>query len=127
MPCQEEQELWCIFRGDTVPYSFLFQDADSNDEPIPLFGKELWFTMKRKKNQLDTEAGLQKKVVFPDDADSAAGVGYMKLLPEDTDPLEIKTYFYDFQLVDTTVDPADVTTLGSGTVAVKQDMTVSIT
>lgn len=126
MPCQEEQELWCITRGDTVPYTFQLWDADK-DQAIPLFGKELWFTMKRKKTDTDANAGLQKTVVFPDDADSGNGIGYMVLEPADTDPLEIKTYFYDFQLVDTSVSPEVVTTVGTGKVPVKQDITVSTT
>ncbi len=123
MPCQEEQELWCIFRGDSVTYSFLFWDTDT-DTPIDITDMELWLTFKLKAKDTDVDAGLQIKVTFPDNIDSQNGLGHMKLESTDTDPLiPNKSYFYDFQLVNPLVVPADVTTMGSGKVPIKQDIT----
>ena len=125
MPCQAEQELWCIRRGDTVNFTFQFTDDDNNDAPIDISGKTLWFTLKLKAKHTDAEAALQHKVVFPNDSVSQNGIGYMTLEPVLTDPLTIKRHQFDFQLVDDQVSPAVVLTVGRGQLDVVTDITRS--
>ena len=110
-----------FYRGDTKTYQMTFRDVLGN--AIPLYGKELRFTLKSDKDLTDQDAELTKTVVFPDDGNSTAGNGSLQLTATETDVLVPGKYYYDFQLVDTTTNPVTVTTLAAGTVKVLTDIT----
>lgn len=112
-----------FYRGDSKEWAVSFKDAAG--VPIPLFGKKLYFTMKTDKALADADAALQVVLTFPDDAESLAGRGVLQLTASQTETLAIETYFYDFQLVDTTLNPDKVTTVGEGKVKVLEDVTRS--
>jgi len=110
-----------FFRGDTKVYSLTFKDGTGT--PIPLYGKTLYLTFKSDKGLADADAELTVSLVFPNDANSSAGIGVLQLSADDTGSLDPGKYFYDFQLVDETVSPSYVTTLTNGTVKVLEDVT----
>jgi hypothetical protein len=113
------QALPDMYRGDSKTFSFTFKDDAGS--PIDISGQTLWFTLKA--NQTDSDPGvLQQNVTFPTDSNSAAGIGSMVIPASATGSLTPgTTYYYDFQLVDGTY----ITTLGSGTVTILQDITIS--
>jgi hypothetical protein len=113
-------ELRDIFRGDTKTYKVTFTDADGL--PIELFGSELWFTLKKRESDLDADAAFQKQHVFPSDADSTAGIGFLTLTSDDTGAINPGVYSFDFQRV-VPGSPPVVTTLTKGKVRVVQDIT----
>lgn len=113
-----------FYRGDTKEWAVSFTDATG--AAIPLYGKKLYFTMKLDKSLADNATGVFQKIhTFPDNAESTAGRGVLQLTASETETLAIETYFYDFQLVDTTVNPDKVTTVGEGKVKVLEDVTRS--
>lgn len=115
-----------FYRGDTKTWAVSFTDATG--APIPLYGKKLYFTMKLDKALADDATGAFQKVhEFPDDAESTAGRGILNLSAAETETLSLETYFYDFQLVDTTETPPRVTTVGEGKVKVLEDVTRTTT
>jgi len=115
--CSIEHNLCPIVRGDTVPFVFRFKFPDGS--PLDISGLILFFSMK--KDPDGDVVDLQKRVVFPNDVNSKAGIGWLKLNPVDTNPLEpLFTYHYDFQVV---TGSREVYTMGLGTVLVKRDIT----
>jgi hypothetical protein len=115
-----------FYRGDTKEWAVSFTDAQN--VAIPLYGKKLYFTMKLDKALSDAATGVFQKIhTFPNDAESTAGRGILQLTATETETLAIETYFYDFQLVDTTVNPVKVTTVGEGKVKVLEDVTRTTT
>ncbi len=86
-----------FFRGDTRLYNLRF--LDSNQAAIDITGHELWITFKRKLSDDDSEALLQKKIVFPADAESTAGRGQLTLTAAETDSLPVGKLVYDMQKV----------------------------
>ena len=121
MTCQIAQNLCGIFRGDTIPFTFQFNDSDGN--PIDISGMKLYFTMKLNKSSPDGEAtDLQDVVTFPTDPASQAGQGNMTIPSTKTQDLSVnRDYFYDFELVDGNI----VSTVGWGQVKVEQDVTLA--
>ena len=112
-----------FYRGDTKTYPFSF--TDSNGAPISIVGKKLYFTMKAAK--ADPDPGALQKVLgpFADDADGQGGIGTLVLTSDDTGSLTPGKFYYDFQLVDPSVSPPHVTTVGAGTVTVLEDITLT--
>ncbi len=119
MTCQTAQNLCSIFRGDTLPFTFQFNNEDLT--PIDISGMTLYFTMKLKKNSPDGEiTDLQHSVVFPSDTASQNGQGSMEIPSSETQNLTVdREYYYDFELV----DGATVSTIGYGQIKVEQDIT----
>ena len=107
-----------IYRGDTIAYTFNFQESGGTSYDIS--NMTLWFTIKTNEDDPDASAVLQDNVTFPADTNSANGIGYLTIAASSTD-INPGTYYFDFQLVNGTT----VTTLGKGTVSIIQDITVS--
>ena len=118
--CPTQQDLCNLYRGDTLPFTFKFNDPYG--QAIDISGATLFFTM-REDNE-DENPALQVKVLFPIDENSENGIGSMKILPSDTESLEPINYYYDFQLVRS---PDDVFTVGAGRIRVKNDTTKTTT
>lgn len=109
--CAEDQEMCAISQGDTIPFEFEFLQPDMT--PMPLFGKVLDLYMTK---EGDPVGSPFFSVTFPDTDSSRKGLGFMRLLPEDTNKLiPSKTYNFKFKLVN---GPTEIFTVGSGTVPV---------
>lgn len=109
-----------FFRGDTKTYTLTFKDGTGR--AIDVSGHELWFTMKRQITDPDSEAVLQKRVVFADNEASRAGSGMLVLDSTETGAVEPGTYWCDLQKV-VPGSPPVVATLLSGKIAVLPDVT----
>ena len=121
--CATPQNLCSMFRGDTLPFSFQFNDTDG--QPIDISGMKLYFTMKADATSDDGGPGdLQDSVTFPSDAQSALGQGEL-IIPASLTALLIPgtNYHFDFQLVDGTT----IATMGIGQILVDQDITGATT
>ncbi|MEO5378322.1 MAG: phage baseplate upper protein [Magnetococcus sp. DMHC-6] len=114
--------LSSFYRGDTKTFTLNFNDA--NGKPIDITGHELWFTMKQRATDLDSQAALQKKVLFPSGSDSEQGIGSLTLSSDDTGSLTPGIYHYDLQKV-IPENPPIVATLLQGSLEVKLDITQS--
>ena len=106
-----------FYRGDTLTYNFTFKD--SAGVAIDISNTKLYFTLKTDPSYPDTSASLQDSITFPADADSIAGIGSIVISAASTNTLALVVHYYDFQWINGTV----VTTMGSGTLTVLQDIT----
>ena len=114
--------LSAFYRGDTKVFNLSFKDSVGS--PIDITGHELWFTMKTNVTDADTDAILQKKIVFPVGTESESGSGTLTLNSTDTGAIDPGTYFYDIQKV-IPENPPVVATLMSGKISVLPDITRS--
>ena len=114
--------LSAFYRGDTKAFNLSFKD--SAGAPIDITGHELWFTMKGQVTDLDTDAVLQKKIVFPSGTESESGSGTLTLDSDETGAIDPGTYFFDLQKV-IPENPPVVATLMSGKISVLADITRS--
>ncbi len=121
--CPVEQNLCNIYRGDKIPFTFQFNNADGT--PMDISGLKLYFTMKLVASSPDGEVGdLQDSVTFPTDAESVLGIGSMLVAAAKTELLTpVRDYFYDFQLIE--LDGPS--TMGAGKIHVNQDITQATT
>lgn len=115
----EQEDLNSVYPGRTLRFEFLFQNDD--ETPMDISGKKIWFTAKI--NNTDKNPGdndIQASHIFPNDANSIIGIGFMKISPLKTKVLiPGRDMFYDFTLV----SEDDVDTLGSGQFMVLQHTT----
>lgn len=109
-----------FYRGDTKVFSLSFNTGDG--APVNITGHELWFTMKRDINDLDSDAIIQKKHVFPQGEHSEAGIGSLVLESSETGGFEPGLYLYDMQKVIVGTPPV-VSTLLSGRINILPDVT----
>jgi hypothetical protein len=115
-----------FFRGDTKKYTFRLRDKRTG-KPISVHKGVLTFTLKRRKDDPDSEAVLQKSVVGKEyDTRNPEGIITLVLTNDETS-VPPGTYYYDFQFVSCT---GEVTTIlpgqiDSGKVKIKQDVTRS--
>ena len=114
--------LSAFYRGDTKVFNLSFKD--SAGLPINVTGHELWFTMKQEVTDTDEKAILQKKIIFPTNAESEGGSGTLTLDSDETGAIEPGTYFFDLQKV-IPENPPVVATLMSGKISVLADITRS--
>ena len=114
--------LSAFYRGDTKVFNLSFKD--SAGLPIDVTGHELWFTMKLEVTDTDEKAILQKKIIFPTNAESEGGSGTLTLDSDETGAIEPGTYFFDLQKV-IPENPPVVATLMSGKISVLADITRS--
>lgn len=114
-----EKNLDNQVRGDTWILTFNIQNSAGAPENIT--GNDYWFTLKSAIDDVDATAVLQIGPVAAGSPDAANGIITIVALPEDTDHLEAKTYFYDLQEVNTS---NEVTTLLIGKVKVVKDVTL---
>ena len=112
--CMIEQQLCAISRGDSVPFNFRFTE---NGDPLKITGMTLQLILKEDIKQ--KEPDMIKEVIFPDDANSDAGLGNLRLYPDDTMKLRAGvTYCFKFKLLNGALD---VSTVGLGTLPVNPD------
>ena len=109
-----------FYRGDTKIFNLSFKD--SAGDPIDITGHELWFTMKKNVTDLDSNAVLQKQLIFPVGAESENGTGTLTLSSEETGKIDPGKYYYDIQKVIPETPPV-VATVMSGKIAVLVDIT----
>ena len=112
--------LSAFYRGDTKVFNLSFKD--SAGLPINVTGHELWFTMKQEVTDTDEKAILQKKIIFPTNAESEGGSGTLTLDSDETEAIDPGTYFFDLQKV-IPENPPVVATLMSGKISVLADIT----
>ena len=114
-----------FYRGDTKNWSLTFT---KNGSPIDISNMTLYFTLKEDQDYADnaTSGVFQTSTTFPADATSQGGIGSLLLTSTFTNAIPPGAYYYDFQLVDSSVSPSVVTTLAKGTVNVLVDITRTI-
>ena len=114
-----EKNLDNQVRGDTWVLTFNIQTSAGAPEDIT--GNDYWLTLKSAFDDTDATAALQVGPVSAGSPNAANGILTITVLPEDTELLEAKTYFYDLQEVNTS---NEVTTLLIGKVKVVKDVTL---
>lgn len=114
-----------FYRGDTKKYKFTFT---KNSVAVDVTAWEIWFTIKENINDSDYGAAAQVKHTAGDDAldNVVNGILYLTLPSDVSAGIGPGEYVYDFQRVIPGATP-DVDTLESGTVSIKQDVTITIT
>jgi len=116
------QQLNEVTRGDTLIYNVEFQLEDLS--PIPLFGQKLMFVTRLNQDSLDGLVGdIMVTHEFPNDEDSANGVGSIEIPKELTMTLiPGRNVYYEFKLI----KGKTVTTVGSGNFKVLQTLAKTI-
>ncbi len=120
--CQVDQRICDIVVGDAIPFSLKF---GTKDEPEPIAGIKIYFTMKLDRKSPDGLRGdLQHDVTFADGDDATNGIGEMLVPSAKTSLLSPGVdYFYDFRVI----DGGEPYTLGSGVVLAKLGSTTATT
>ena len=106
-----------LYRGDTRTVRVTITNESG---PVNIGGHTLWVTFKKKLTDPDPGA-LQVSAVPPSHADTAVGIGEVKLTDARTNVLDPGLYYYDVQWV----APGIVKTVEAGRVRVKPDRTRS--
>jgi hypothetical protein len=88
-----------IVKRDTKTYVFTLT-RKSTGAAIDISGWYCYFTVKEDFNDLDASALISKDVLFPSNAESEAGIGYLTLSSTETN-IAIGDYYYDMKFVDT--------------------------
>ena len=86
-----------LVKKDTKSYKFTVK---RNGVAVDVSGYSVYFTVKESFEDEDVDAIISKNTVFPTDANSEAGIGYLELTSEETD-VDIGKYYYDMKFVDT--------------------------
>lgn len=112
-------------RGDTYNWRFVFDDGATPPVPINVAGRTLSFTVKASRNDSDAHALVQASAVFPDDANSHNGIGWI-FVPHDqtVNLVPGQKVYYDFQMA--YYDSSNrlvVQTVDTGVVKVDWDVT----
>lgn len=118
---KREIDLDAIVRGDTVKYKVMVTLPDGTVPPGGIAGTKLMMTLKRRRTDADADAAAQVIDTVPDDADAAAGIGFVTL-PSDITVIDTRKYFYDIQWVQAGAPPI-VTTPQWGRVEIVGDIT----
>ena len=106
-------------RGDTWVLTFNIQNSAGAPENIT--GNDYWLTLKSNIDDTDANAVLQVGPVVANSVDALAGILTIVVLPEETETLEARSYYYDLQEVNAA---NEVTTLLIGKVKVVKDVTL---
>lgn len=111
-------ELRDIYWGNTYIYHMEFRN-EKTQQPLPLAGGTITFTLKRRLEDPDNQALIQVNTgVLPDNPDTQAGKASLTL-SSDITRVDYGPYAYDFQLKFPGT-PEKVTTLRVGKVKVAQ-------
>jgi len=106
-----------IFRGDTKDWTLTVIDDDGR---VDLTDWATRLTVKTNKSDADVDAVIQKTGV---NLVAANGTVTMSLIKSETVDLEIKDYYYDIQIDNTTT--SKVHTIRSGIFTVVEDITIT--
>lgn len=117
MSCSPSSPLEFI-RRDTVTLTITFTDQDGT--PIDLTGSTVFFTLKEKPTDPDSEALIATSWTVH--SDPTAGVTSVTLSTSQTD-IDPGSYYYDFQIRD---GGGAIQSTKKGTLVVLQDITVRI-
>ena len=109
-----------MYNGDTRIFN---GTVTNNGTAYNLIGMYVMFTVKRSKNDDDTNALIAKDVGPLSGSDAEAGKFTITLYPDDTQNIAAGSYYYDFQLVDPSTSPDTVTTLGAGLFIIEKGTT----
>jgi hypothetical protein len=85
-----------VVSKDTKTYTIRLK---RNGVAVDISGWTLTFTAKVDFNNLDAAAVINKTIIFPTNAESASGIGYLELSSAET-TLATGEYFYDGKLID---------------------------
>lgn len=85
-----------LVKKDTKTYTIRLT---KNGMAENISGWTLYFTVKADFNDADSAAIISKNTIFPSNAESIAGIGYLSLTSAETD-VAIGEYFYDMKFVD---------------------------
>ena len=108
-----------MFRGDSKRITVNF----SPDAETLISGGEVWYTMKNKNTDEDADAVFQTSVPIVIDG-NGKGTAEIIILPAESALFEIKSFYYDIQVVG--ADPTIlVKTLVDGKMKIKLDITKS--
>jgi hypothetical protein len=86
-----------IVSKDTKTYTVRLK---RNGIAVNISGWTLTFTAKVDFNNLDAAAVINKTIIFPTNAESVSGIGYLPLTSAETN-LTVGEYFYDMKFIDT--------------------------
>ena len=86
-----------LIKKDSKTYTFTITDSDG--VAVDISGWSVYFTVKESLEDTDVNAIISKNVVFPSDATSVAGIGYLPLTSVETDVV-LGNFYYDMKLVD---------------------------
>lgn len=108
--------IFHINRRDDVDLELSFIDIDGN--PINLTGATVFFTLKKRKTDLDDDAVIKKDITSFDDPTS--GIALLELSKSDTD-ISPRKYYFDAQIKDS---GGKIASSGVGILIVDQDVTI---
>ncbi len=109
---------FAMMRGDTFSFDIVLNDVD------PESISSLYFTVKRKDTDSDTDAVIQKSLSNGISKVEGEDIRYrVRVSPEDTENVAAKKYVYDIQIGVTN----DIYTLIKGNLSIEQDVTGAIT
>lgn len=106
-----------IYRGDDKTINVTVKDSNG---VVDITGYTFWFTVKADETDTDGDAKIQKEVTSH--TAPASGETAIVLSTTDTD-LEVRSYYYDIQMKDTT---NSITTLLKDRLLVNQDITQTV-
>ena len=84
-----------LVKSDSKTYTLTIKD---DGVAVDISGWSLYFTVKANYEDADVDAIITKNVIFPANASSVAGVGYLLLTEDDTD-VALGNYKYDMKLI----------------------------
>ena len=85
-----------LVKSDSKTYTLTIKN---DGVAVDISGWSLYFTVKNSFEDLDVNAIITKNVIFPANASSIAGIGYLSLTKTDTD-VALGNYKYDMKLID---------------------------
>ena len=85
-----------VVSKDTKTYTIRLK---RNGVAVDISGWSLAFTAKLDFNDSDSNALINKNILFPSNTDSEAGIGYLTLSSSDTD-LPVGELYYDAKFID---------------------------
>jgi len=86
-----------LVQKDTKIYTFTIKNSGV---AVDISGWSVYFTVKSNLEDLDADALILKSYVFPTDATSALGIGYLALTSSDTN-VDACVAYYDMKFADT--------------------------
>jgi len=113
-----------IIRGDdyTINIEVTSTDADGVTTAYNITGAKLWFTIKKRQDQEDAGALIQKTVTSHDNA--AGGLTHFSLTSAETTLFDLEAYYYDIQMK---TAAGKVMTISIGQIKIIYDITRTTT
>lgn len=105
-----------IIKRDDSTFQLNF--LDENNNPVDLTGGTVFFTVKKKKTDVDADAVIAKEITVFDNP--TAGIAILEIDNSESD-LETRMYWFDVQLKDTL---GKISSSGAGRFIVTQDITI---